>query len=139
MDTEALDGLDALADAFFAAIAARDLDRVEALYDPAVEVWHNVTQRTQSRAQNLALLRHFTSSVTELRYEVLARDFFRGGFVQRHVLHAVVAASGERVAVPVCIVIHAGGGRIRRLYEYLDGAAVAPVFAQSGAPSAGGS
>lgn len=120
--------LDALADDFFAAIAARDLGRVAAIYDPEVEVWHNVTRATQSREQNLRLLDHFTSRVEGLRYEILAREFFPGGFVQRHVLHATVR-SGEPIAVPVCIVIHAADGRIRRLYEYLDGAAVAPAFA----------
>ncbi len=120
--------LDELANDFFAAIAGRDLERVAAIYDPGVEVWHNVTQRTQSRDENLRLLEHFTSRVTDLRYEVLARNFFPGGFVQRHTLHATVA-SGEPIAVPVCIVIHVADGRIRWLYEYLDGAAVAPAFA----------
>ena len=120
--------LDELASDFFAAIARRDLERVGAIYDPRVEVWHNVTQRVQTRDENLRLLRDFTSRVTDLRYEVLARHFFPGGFVQRHILHAVVA-SGEPIAVPVCIVIHVADGRIQRLYEYLDAAAVAPAFA----------
>lgn len=120
--------LDELADDFFAAIARRDLKRVAAIYDPEVEVWHNVTQRTQSRDENLRLLETFTSRVEDLRYEVLAREFFPGGFVQRHTLHAKVA-SGEAIAVPVCIVIHVADGRIQRLYEYLDGRSVAPAFA----------
>jgi ketosteroid isomerase-like protein len=122
--------LDELADDFFAAIAGCDLERVATIYDPEVEVWHNVTQRTQSRDDNLRLLEHFTSRVEGLRYEILAREFFPGGFVQRHILHATVV-SGEPIAVPVCIVIHVVDGRIQRLYEYLDGAAVAPAFGRS--------
>jgi ketosteroid isomerase-like protein len=59
---------------------------------------------------------------------VLARDFFPGGFVQRHVLHGKLA-SGELVAAPVCLVVHVADGRIERLYEYLDPAAVRGVFA----------
>ncbi len=120
--------LDALADDFFAAIAGRDLDRVREIYAPSVEVWHNVTRRAQTREENLALLDRFTSGVSGLRYEVHERDFFSGGFVQRHTLHGV-ARAGDVIAAPVCIVIHAADGRIERLFEYLDARAVAAAFA----------
>ena len=117
-----------LASAFFAAIERRDLDAVRELYAPDVQVWHNVTSRTQTRAENLELLRFFTGRVSDLRYEVLARDFFEGGFVQRHVLHGKLA-SGELVAAPVCLVVYVSRGRIERLFEYLDFAAVRGAFA----------
>jgi len=117
-----------LASAFFAAIERRDLDAVRELYAPDVQVWHNVTGRTQTRAENLELLRFFTGRVSDLRYEVLARDFFEGGFVQRHVLHGKLA-SGELVAAPVCLVVYVSRGRIERLFEYLDFAAVRGAFA----------
>lgn len=120
--------IDALANDFFEAISGRDLARVSELYDPAVEVWHNVTQRVQTREENLKLLGRFTSSLSGLRYEVHSRDFFPGGFVQRHTLHGRTR-SGETIAAPVCIVIHAVDGRIQRLFEYLDASAVAPAFA----------
>jgi len=119
--------LDALATSFFAAIEAGDLGRVAEIYAPDAAVWHNVTQYTQTRAENLKLLERFTSSITGLHYEVHAREFFDGGFVQRHTLHGETRA-GQPVAVPVCIVIHVSDGRIVRLFEYLDYAAVAPVF-----------
>jgi ketosteroid isomerase-like protein len=122
------DPTDALASRFFAAIERGDLDAVRELYSPDVQVWHNVTGRTQTRDENLKLLRFFTGRVGERRYEVLARDFFPGGFVQRHVLHGKLA-SGELVAAPVCLVVHVADGRIERLYEYLDPAAVRGVFA----------
>ena len=116
-----------IASAFFAAIARADLDAVRELYSPDAQVWHNVTGRTQTREENLALLKYFTGRVSELRYEVLSRELFPGGFVQRHVLHGKVA-SGELIAAPVCVVVHVGGGRIERLYEYLDPAAVRAAF-----------
>jgi ketosteroid isomerase-like protein len=122
------DGIDALASDFFAAIERGDLSAVRELYSPDVEVWHNVTGRTQTRAENLELLRVFTGRVSGLRYEVLARERFPGGFVQRHVLHGR-AASGEVVAAPVCLVVYVSRGRIERLFEYLDAAAVRSAFA----------
>ena len=117
-----------IASALFGAIERRDLDAVRELYSPDVQVWHNATGKTQTREENLKLLRFFTGRVSELRYEVLARDFFDGGFVQRHVLHGRLA-SGEVVAAPVCLVVHVAGGRIERLFEYLDFAAVRSAFA----------
>lgn len=122
------DRTESLASAFFAAIERGDLDAVRELYAPDVEVWHNVTGRTQTREENLGLLRYFTGRVSERRYEVLARDLFPGGFVQRHVLHGKLA-SGEVIAAPVCLVVYVSDGRIERLFEYLDPAAVGAAFA----------
>jgi ketosteroid isomerase-like protein len=122
------DETDAIASEFFDAIARGDLDRVREIYSPDAEIWHNVTGRTQTREENLGLLRFFTGRVSELRYEVLEREFFPGGFVQRHVLHGRLA-SGELIAAPVCLVVHLSGGRSDRLFEYLDPASVRGAFA----------
>lgn len=72
------DAIDALATQFFAAIERGDLDAVRALYAPGAEIWHNVTNRIQTRVENLKLLRYFTGRVSARRYEVLSRDFFPG-------------------------------------------------------------
>jgi ketosteroid isomerase-like protein len=119
---------DTIASRFFAAIERGDLAAVRELYSPGAEIWHNVTNRSQTRDENLALLRYFTGRVSERRYEVLAREFFRGGFVQRHILHGKLE-SGDLVRAPVCLVVYVSGGRIDRLYEYLDPANVRAAFA----------
>ena len=120
--------IESIASKFFAAIERGDLDAVRELYSPEAEIWHNVTNRTQTREENLALLRFFTGRVSERRYEVLAREFFPGGFVQRHILHGKLK-SGELVAAPVCLIIYVSAGKIDRLFEYLDPATVRSVFA----------
>jgi ketosteroid isomerase-like protein len=117
-----------VASKLFAAIERGDLDGVRDLYAPDVQIWHNVTNQSQTRDENLKLLKFFTSRVSERRYEVHARDFFPGGFVQRHTLHGKLA-SGDAIKVPVCIVIYVAAGKIERLFEYLDPAAVSAVFA----------
>jgi ketosteroid isomerase-like protein len=119
---------DTIASKLFAAIERGDLDAVRELYAPGVEIWHNVTNRTQTRDENLALLKFFTGRVSERRYEVLARDFFPDGFVQRHILHGKLA-SGDLVAAPVCLVVYVSKGKIERLFEYLDPATVRAAFA----------
>lgn len=121
------DEADRIASEFFAAIQRGDLEAVRELYSPDAEIWHNVTGRSQTREENLALLRYFTGRVSEMRYEVLAREFFPGGFVQRHVLHGKLG-SGDLIAAPVCLVVHVSEGKIRRLFEYLDPATVRGAF-----------
>ena len=120
--------VDTVASELFAAIETGDLAAVRELYSPDVVIGHNVTGKVQTRDENLTLLGYFTGRVSERRYEVLAREFFEGGFVQRHILHGKLA-SGERIAAPVCIVVHVSGGRIERLFEYLDFSAVRGAFA----------
>lgn len=116
-----------IADELFAAIVAGDVDRVRAIYADDVEVWHNATQQTQTRDENLRLLKYFTSRISDLRYEVHERQFFNGGLVQRHTVYGSVD-SGDALELPVCIVIHAANGKISQIFEYVDSAAVAHVF-----------
>ena len=99
-----------IASQLFAAIERGDLDAVRDLYAPTCKIWHNVTNQSQTRDENLKLLKYFTGRVSDRRYEVHARDFFPGGFVQRHTLHGKLA-SGEIISAPVCIVVYVAGGR----------------------------
>lgn len=62
-------------------------------------------------------------------FAAIARHFFAGGFVQRHVLHGRLE-SGDVFAAPVCLVVHVSKGRIERLFEYLDPATVRAAFAR---------
>lgn len=116
-----------LLDGFFAAITSGDIDAVAPLYTDDVEVWHNVTGVALDKAASLDLLRFWSSRVSQLRYEVLERRTYEGGALQRHVVRG--QADGTAVNAAVCIVFHFEGARISRIYEYLDPAAVAPVFA----------
>ena len=122
------DEIDTIASEFFAAIERGDLDAVREFYSPQAEVWHNVTNRSQTREENLRLLKYFTGRVSERRYEVLAREFFPGGFVQRHILHGKLG-SGDLIAAPVCLVIYVSNGKVDRVFEYVDPAAISGVFA----------
>lgn len=115
-----------LLDDFFAAIQRGDIDAVAACYADDVQVWHNVTGASLDKQGSLDLLRYWVRTVGDMRYDVLERRIFDGGAVQRHEVHGV--AHGTTLRVPVCIVFHVDGGRITRIYEYLDQAAVAVVF-----------
>ena len=119
--------IDRVANALFDAIAAGDVDGVRDLYAEDVQVWHNVTDKAQTRDENLALLKMFTGKMAELRYDEIDRRFYPGGFVQRHVLRGKTK-SGQGIEVPVCIMIDVAASKITRIYEYLDQSAIAGVF-----------
>ncbi len=114
-----------LLDGLFAAITARDVDAVAGLYDPEMRFWTNASRRTLDREGGLKVLRAFLERVTSVRYEVLERRHWDGGAMQRHLLHARIGESEHEI--DVCIVFAFSAGRISRIWEYVDGRALAPL------------
>lgn len=114
------DRTEAIADRFFAAVEAGDLDTVTSLYHPDVRVWHSRDEADTDIEQSKALLRMFFSRVSDRRYEIVRRHVFDGGFVQEHVTHGTMA-DGSVMRLPVCFLCHLDDdGRITRIAEYLD-------------------
>ncbi|HYB99792.1 MAG TPA: nuclear transport factor 2 family protein [Candidatus Limnocylindrales bacterium] len=112
-----------LAQRFFAAIEAGDVDAVRAGYAPGAVVWHNHDLVEQSVDENLATLAAFIAASRQRSYAVTLRQAFAGGFVQEHVLTAISHA-GKAFELPACIVCRVQNGRITRLDEYFDSAQV---------------
>jgi ketosteroid isomerase-like protein len=120
--------MDALANRLFEAIERADIAAVEQIYAPDVEYWVNFTDHTQSLDTILEMTQLFSRKVKDLHYEIESREFFPGGFVQRCRITGELA-SGEALAVPLCLVIYVKDGRITRIYEYINVASFMPVFA----------
>ena len=116
---------DELLDRLFAGISEANVDAVAELYADDVEVWNNSSGRLLKREASLALLRDFLGRVTHVRYEILERRHWENGAMQRHVLHVRVNARDH--AIDVCITFAFAGGRIRSVFEYVDGRALAPL------------
>ena len=82
---------------------------------------------TRPRTARLRVISWFMDTTTARRYEILDRQFFDGGFVQQHVLHAT-GRNGGSIAMRVCIVIKVGAnGLISRIDEYFDPADIGPT------------
>ncbi|MDP3908578.1 nuclear transport factor 2 family protein [Novosphingobium sp.] len=113
-----------LADRFFAAVEAGDIETVRDCYDARAAIWHNTDDLEQTRDENLATLRGMALRISDRRYEVLQREVFPGGFVQRHNLHGT-RQDGVRLTLHACILCKVENGRITRLDEYFDSAQVA--------------
>ena len=124
----ALEVDDAVAHRLFDAIERGDKAAVAELWADDVAVWHSGDTRDNDRTRALKVIDWFIEATGERRYEVLDRQFFDGGFVQQHVLHAA-ARDGTLIALRVCIVIKVGtDGLIHRIDEYFDPKDIAPLF-----------
>jgi len=110
----------------FAAVEAGDVAAVAQLYAPDAVIWHAHTGTTQTAEENVQVLGMVTKRLRDLRYEEVRRQRTDRGFVQQHVLRAR-GPEGQPVELRACIVCDVVDGRITRLDEYLDGAAVARV------------
>ena len=119
--------MEELADRFFAAIEREDIDAVAQAYSPDVEYWINIMPETLGLEMILNLVHIFHEKVKNLHYDIESREFFPGGLVQRCRIMGELA-SGEALAVPLCLIIYVEDGRIVRLYEYIDRDSMMHVF-----------
>ena len=117
-----------VADRLFAAIESGDADAVEASGTTTSWSGSPPNPRTSDKKRALRVIDWFMDTTTERRYEILDRQFFDGGFVQQHVLHAT-GRNGGSISMRVCIVIKVGAnGLINRIDEYFDPAELAPLL-----------
>lgn len=120
-----------IADSLFSAIEGSDITAVEQLFSPDVAVWKSGDDRDSDRVRSVRIIGWFIETTAERRYQILDRQFFDGGFVQQHVLHAT-AGSGGVLAMRVCMVIKVDAdGLITRIDEYFDPADLAPLLDQN--------
>ena len=120
--------VDDVAHRLFAAIERGDKAGVAQLWADDVAVWHTGDPKDNDRTRALKVIDWFINATRERRYEVLDRQFFDGGLVQQHVLHAG-ARDGTLITLRVCIVIRVGtDGLIHRIDEYFDPKDIAPLF-----------
>jgi len=113
----------AVAERFFGAVEAGDAATVEDCYDPAVVIWHGHTRVAQDRATNVDTLTRFIALTRSRDYTDRKVRFFDGGFVQQHLLVAI-SNGGARLELPAALICEVADGRITRLEEYFDNAAV---------------
>jgi ketosteroid isomerase-like protein len=117
-----------VAERLFVAIERGDAAAVEAMWDEDVAVWKSAEPEDQTKKRAMRVIVWFMNTTTERRYEILDRQYFDGGFVQQHVLHAT-GRNGGSISMRVCIVIKVGAnGLISRIDEYFDPAAIAPLL-----------
>jgi ketosteroid isomerase-like protein len=111
------------------AIQAGDVAGVEALYADDMVGWRNFDLRELGKPAMLRIIEFLAKQVRDLRYEAIRVQPTPTGYVQQHVLRAT-APDGTRIESPACLVVELRDGQIRRLDEYLDSAAIAPLLSR---------
>jgi ketosteroid isomerase-like protein len=124
----AADTIAQVADRLFAAIENGNTAAVGQLWSDDIAVWRVGSSRDRDKVRALRVIDWFVGATLQRHYEILDRQFFDGGFVQQHILHAA-GRSGGSIAMRVCIVIKLGAnGLISRIDEYFDPAELAPLL-----------
>ena len=103
----------------FEQIEAKRVEGVAASYADDVLVWHNFSNTTQTKPENLKVLDGLTKNVAQIRYDVTERVLLGDRVMQRHLLRCRVDG-GEEVVIPACIFVTVRDGKITRIDEYLD-------------------
>ncbi len=121
------------ADAFGAAMHARDVAAVRAIYADDITVWHAATGHTQGKAENTGMLAALFQVTGALEYVDIKRHAIPDGVVQQHRLVGTFADGRPLPDLPCCLFIRVRDGLIASIEEYFDGATYAEVWARIGA------
>ncbi len=121
------DAIRALAQRFFQAVEDGDVAGVRGSYAPDVVIWHGHTRAQQDRETNVETLARFISVSRERRYTDRKLHILPDGFVQQHLLVAT-SNGGAVLELPAALICEVADGRITRLDEYFDNAAVVAWF-----------
>jgi ketosteroid isomerase-like protein len=104
---------------FFDALERADLDTIAQLYAPGMQLWVNVTGKTISADENLAVLRDGANLHRRRTYDDRIINTFETGFVVQYCVN-VVAHTGQRTSLSACVIAQCRDGQITHLDEYLD-------------------
>lgn len=115
----------------FDAVEAGDLDTVAQVYADDILVWHNNDQVEQDKTQNLASVAGAIARLKLRRYTNRRLAVFEGGFVQQH-LFVATRLDDDVIEMPVVVVGQVANGRISRIDEYFETAALARLRAPAG-------
>ncbi|MFW0784844.1 nuclear transport factor 2 family protein [Gordonia sp. CPCC 206044] len=119
--------IEQVADRFFAAIEAGDIDTLRALYAPGAVIWHNEDRTEQTIDENLRVLRWLSRTVGDLAYRDVRRILHDDGFVQQHLLTGTLP-DGAPLEVPAGLFVTVADDHIVRIDEYVDSAHIQPLL-----------
>ncbi len=115
----------AIGDRFFNAIEDGRIEDLREIYAAEARIWHNIDLTNKTVDESLPRTARFVTRTTNLRYEKRRYEVFPDGFALQCVISGT-RPSGERLTLPSAIFCRVHNGRITRLEEYFDSAALRP-------------
>ena len=119
------DDIRAMAQRFFDAIEAGDIETMRESFTPDAEIWHNTDELIVTRDDTAQTLTGMVARIKDRKYADRRLTTFPGGFVQQHVLTGKRVHDDGEVRLPCAIECKVENGKITRLDEYFDSAHVA--------------
>lgn len=119
-----MDDIAALAKRFFDGLEQGNIAILREVYAPNVKIWHNTDGLEQTLEENETTLTGFIQRIPKRQYADRRVHIFPGGFVQQHTLKGT-KKDGTQVELPAVIICKVENGKVTRLDEYFDSAAVA--------------
>ena len=117
-----------IADRFVAALENGDDAELGRLYHPELRFTIRTAGAAFDRSAALDNFRTTWRHLSDVGVEVVDRQVTDRGFLSQQVLRATIA-DGTRIEVPMCMVFELRDGRIVRIDEYFDAAALGPLTA----------
>jgi ketosteroid isomerase-like protein len=105
---------------------AADVDAADKLLDPDFKFWANYTKVTMGKAEMLHYIKTFFPTLRSVAYRDVRITPTANGYVLQHVADTVLGDGSKIFNLDVCFVVQLRGGRLLRLDEYLDAAAIHP-------------
>jgi ketosteroid isomerase-like protein len=112
---------------FVAALAGPDVGALRALLTPDAAFWVNIGSRSFSAEERFGLLEKERSHLRTLAFEEVRTHATPAGFVVQ-LTTVATTTDGADLRIPICLVATTDGDRVRRVEEYADSAAAAPLL-----------
>jgi ketosteroid isomerase-like protein len=113
----------AVAARLFDAITRGDVAAVLECYADDAVLWSNTSGATMSPPEIAGLVKLVAESIPDFRYDERSCQATDSGFVEQHVIRGTSPA-GDAFAIDACCVASVRDGRITRVDEYADAAAL---------------
>ncbi|RIA37988.1 ketosteroid isomerase-like protein [Hephaestia caeni] len=118
--TDTPESMNLLADRFFTAVEAGDIDMIANIYAEDGIIWKSFDEIETTAAQSLAYLAGARGRLRDVKYKNIRRSVFAGGFVQQHRYTCIRRSDGKAFDFPACLVVTVQDNRFVRIEEYYD-------------------
>ena len=102
------------------AFAQRSAEGFEKLYADDAVIWHASTNQTQTKQENVGLLRGVFALMSKAGYENVTCLPTAEGFVQHHVVSGTFTDGTKVPGLNACLVVTVKDGKITYLREWFD-------------------
>lgn len=108
---------------FMDVLGEGDEQKARACMTEDARIWHNFDDHEQTVDENMRLLGWMKKQCRTRRYDITRLEEIEGGYLQQHIL-TMETNGGDVLKMHACVIVTLRGGKVAKIEEYLDPAAV---------------